>query len=142
MIAGTMARDGSTRSSLLALAALLGACSGGPASATFELTWSLADGRRCADAGAVTAVVSISAGDGSLRVDDLFDGGAPAPVRLACDAGEGVHALTVTVDHPDGSTVRVEALSPAADVLYRGEAALAATPAPTLHLVLLYVGGG
>src|SRR4051812_6004445 len=96
-----------------------------------HLGWRFADDRRCADTGAVTIEVAVTAAGA---------GADPAPRTYRCADGE--RGSLVLVDKlPSGAPLTVVARSPGGAVLYRGDVTLA-VPAPDTAAVTLYFLGG
>ena len=84
---------------------------GSAGTAPLQLSWQFADGRSCADSGAGS--VSVKAGGD--------------PVGFHCEDGVVPAAVMIEVSK-DGTTVHVDALSPAGAPLYSGSLGLDAVP--------------
>src|SRR5688572_9588329 len=92
-----------------------------------QLAWRFADGRRCADAGAVQVNVSVGGAAETLRT-------FPCP--------DGERGATVLLDKlPSAAQLSLAALSPGGATLYRGDLTLD-VPAPSTATATLYFLGG
>ncbi len=104
------------------LVAILAAGCGGGGVGPLTLSWQFVDGRHCPDTGAATIVVNADTVLGTF----------------ACTAGDA--PASVTIDNaPRSGSLRVQALSPQMNELYRGDLPLDAAGLPST--VTLYVTG-
>ena len=118
-----------TRFGAVAVALLTGAgpaCGPAPTPTESTLTWLLADGRVCSDAGVVRLIAAI-------------DGGLPTLATTRCGPATGNRMVLPGL--LPGQHLRVRAESASEAPLYRGELDLP-DPVPNQLLITLYFTGG
>jgi hypothetical protein len=125
----TARRMGGPAARLVAAAIALAAAGCGPSGPPFSLalSWSFADGRTCADSGALDAVPS--AGDTVLGPS----GGFP------CADGEAPSAVTVDGVPADASALDLRAETVDGTTLYRGALQLPSPPPASATVTLYFV---
>ena len=122
------------RTLVAAVAGCLGGC-GNPWPASLQLGWSFADGQRCAGSG-VTKVALVARGLNKPAC-------TPDTCVLACVDGEAERRVTLgagTLGAGDDMLL-LEARSPQADVLYRGQLNVADAATGSAVVVLYFTGG-
>jgi hypothetical protein len=121
-------RGGSTARWAAACAALaLAGCGGAGMPFSIALSWQLADGRSCADSGALT----VAASEGSTALGP--SGG------FACADGEGGGAVTVDGVPGEATAIDLRALTLSGATLYQGRLPLDAPPQASATVTLYFV---
>ena len=126
-----MRRSAQAGFSVLGLALAIAGCGGPVGQTQLVLSWRFADGRRCAEAGALQ--VTVAAKSGAITC-------APASCNLLCSDGESMSGVQLTVPARDVE-LDLAATSPSGDVLYRGTLPFGGPVPPAATAELYFTGG-